>query len=197
MSWKTWCCVAALAALGGCSTVRLVESDVSSYSFWPENRPPASFSFERLPSQQSRPDIQDRLEAAALPALQKAGLRPAEDGQADVTVQVGVAETRYYYNDPFYPYPPFGPSYYGGRFGYWGHGAAFGFSAYAPTPYYLYDAGVLIRDARTKQVVYETHAKYEGYWADDAVRAVLFEAAMKDFPRPALSPRRVAIEMPY
>jgi hypothetical protein len=198
MRRRNWVFLAALAVLSGCSTVRLVESDVTSYTSWPESRTPGSFTFERLPSQQARPDIQARLEAVALPALQKAGLRPVDEGgKGDLTVQVGLAETRYYYNDPFYPYPFYGPGYFhGARYGYWGPGAAFGFSAYAPVPYYTYDAGVLIRDARTQQVVYETHAKYEGYWADDAIRAVLFEAAMKDFPRPALSPRRVAIEIP-
>ena len=201
MGWKSLWCVGVLACLGACSTVRLIESDVTSYTSWPESRPPSTFSFERLPSQQARADVQTAIEAAALPALQKAGFRLADGGKGEVTVQVGVSETRYYaapWDDPFYPfYPGFGPGYfYGGRYGYYGRGGAFGFSAYAPTPHYVYDAGVLIRDAKTQQVVYETHAKHDGYWADEAVRSVLFEAAMKDFPKPALSPRRVAIEIP-
>jgi hypothetical protein len=65
-----------------------------------------------------------------------------------------------------------------------------------PQPYYVRDVVVLIRDARTQQVLYETRARHDGRWADEAVRATLFEAAMKDFPRPALSPRRVRIEIP-
>ncbi|WKB50652.1 DUF4136 domain-containing protein [Eleftheria terrae] len=195
--WKVSVCAAALLVLGGCSTVRLVESDVRSYTQWPESRQPGTFSFERLPSQQARPQEQDRLEQLALPALKKAGLRPAASGSGELTVQVGLSET-YYDRAPWDdPYPwGFGSGfYYGGRYRHRG-GVGLGMGWYAPSPYYVFDAAVLIRDAKSKQVLYETHAKHDGRWADDVLRAALFEAALQDFPKPAISPRQVRIELP-
>ncbi|AKJ27262.1 DUF4136 domain-containing protein [Caldimonas brevitalea] len=192
----------ALTVLVGCSTTRLVESDVNSYTQWPENRQPGSFSFERLPSQQARPAEQSKLEALATPALQKAGFRLAPGGPGDVTIQVGLSETYYQgapWDDPYWgsPWGPWGYYGYGGMY----HGrrrsaVGVGVAWSAPSPYYVFDAAVLIRDAKTKQVLYESHAKHDGRWADDALRATLFEAALQDFPRPAISPRRVRIELP-
>ncbi|MCW7541995.1 hypothetical protein OOT46_29800 [Aquabacterium sp. A7-Y] len=197
--WKITACAAALLALAGCSTVRLVESDVNSYTEWAEARQPGSFTFERLPSQRARPDRQAKIEALALPALQKAGFRQAPNGSGDVTVQVGLSET-YYDRAPWDdPYPwGFGPSFY---YGYGSRyrsraGVGLGLGWHAPSPYYVFDAAVLIRDAKSKQVLYESHAKHDGRWVDDVLRATLFEAALQDFPRPAISPRRVRIEIP-
>ena len=66
----------------------------------------------------------------------------------------------------------------------------------APSPYYVLDAAVLVRDARTQQVLYETHARHDGRWRDEALWRAMFQAAMKDFPVPAVSPRRVGVEIP-
>ena len=66
--WKSVAAVALAAVLSGCASVRLIESDVTSYSQWPASRPVTTFSFERLPSQQAQPEVQARIEAAALPA---------------------------------------------------------------------------------------------------------------------------------
>nr|WP_297352892.1 DUF4136 domain-containing protein [uncultured Caldimonas sp.] len=194
--WKTFAAVTAAAALAGCSTVRLVESDVSSYTQWPESRQPGTFTFERLPSQQANPEQQTKLEALALPALQQAGFKQAPSGSGDVTIQVGISQTYYDrapWDDP-YPWGYGGSSIFFGRGIRSGVGIGMGWGM--PSPYYVFDAAVLIRDAKTKQVLYETHAKHDGRWADDPIRAALFEAAMKDFPRPAISPRRVRIEIP-
>lgn len=193
--WKTLLAATAVTVMAGCSTVRLVESDVRSYTQWPESRQPGTFTFERLPSQQANPQAQAKLEALALPALREAGFRLAEQGSGDVTVQVGLAQT-YYDRAPWDdPYPwGYGSSIFYGHGRRSGIGLGLGWST--PLPYYVFDAAVLIRDAKTKQVLYETHAKHDGRWADDPIRAALFEAAMKDFPRPAISPRRVRIEIP-
>ena len=43
------------AALTGCASMYNVDADVSSYSRWPAGRGPATYSFERLPSQQAQP----------------------------------------------------------------------------------------------------------------------------------------------
>ena len=195
VTWKTLLAAAAVSVMAGCSTVRLVESDVRSYTQWPESRQPGSFTFERLPSQQANPEAQARLEKLALPALQQAGFQLAEQGAGEVTIQVGLGQT-YYDRAPWDdPYPwGYGGGLFYGRGIRSGVGLGLGWSM--PSPYYVFDAAVLIRDAKTKQVLYETHAKHDGRWADDPIRAALFEAAMKDFPRPAISPRRVSIEIP-
>lgn len=188
--------LAALLLFSGCASVRLIESDVNSYSQWPASRSAGSFRFERLPSQQAQAAEQAAVEAAALPALEKAGFSLAAADQAvDFLVQVASALTRYDrapWDDP-YPWGWNSGFFYGGRYH---RGASLGLSFHIPQPYYVREVSVLVRDARTQQVLYETRARHDGRWADDAVRATLFEAALKDFPRPAVSPRRVRIEIP-
>lgn len=199
----------ALAGLmTGCASTRLLDSDVSSFGTWPAGRVPATFAFERLPSQQAQPQQQAQLEAAALPALEQAGFRPAaapspSTGLApasnvpDVLVQVAARTLRYdggWNGDPFWP----GGAFYRGGVGRWRGGGSFGLygvRGWSPT-YYLNEVSLLIRDARTQQVLYETRAQNDGVWFDAAVRAALFDAALRDFPRPALSPRRVTVEIP-
>ena len=86
--------LAAAVALGGCAAMRSLDSDVSTYSRWPAERKPATYAFERLPSQQERPEQQQRLEAAARGAVEAAGFAAAADPKsADVTVQVGARIT--------------------------------------------------------------------------------------------------------
>ena len=99
-------CVAAvsLMMLGGCASFNNLNSEVSTFGPWPAERKPATFAFERLPSQQQRAGEADALEAAARPALEKAGFKAATEGSTpDVTVQVGARTTRSDYgpwNDP-------------------------------------------------------------------------------------------------
>ena len=183
------------ATLAGCATVRRVDAEVSSFGNWPQARTPSTFAFERLPSQQARPEEQDQLEGAALPALETAGFRPAPAGTAaDVLVQISARTLRqdrgygYPYGDPFMR----GGLYYGSRFRAGGLGLGYG---WGPT-WYVTEVSMLIRDGRTKQPLYETRASHQGVWADVAVRAALFEAAMKDFPRAAVSPRGVIVDIP-
>ena len=93
-------------ALGGCASMRSIDSDVSTYSRWPAERKPATYAFERLPSQQDRPEQQQRLENAARSAVEAAGFVLAADPRgADVTVQVGARTTAYDrspFDDPFW-----------------------------------------------------------------------------------------------
>ena len=184
------------AALAGCATVRRVDADVNSFGSWPEARTPSTFAFERLPSQQAHPEQQDELEGAALPALETAGFRPAPAGTpADALVQVAARTLRedrgygYPYGDPFLR----GGLFYGSRWRAGGLGLGYGWGG--PT-LYLTEVSMLIRDSRTKQVLYETRASHQGLWGDVAIRAALFEAAMKDFPRQAVSPRRITVDIP-
>jgi hypothetical protein len=197
-----------LLGLGGCAGLQEVRSKVSSFGVWPEGRQPGAYVFERLPSQQSRPEEQAMLEAAAEPALAAAGFRKVDDtAQADVSVQVAAqtqVDARLGY-DPWFPYGPrpyFGPHY--GPFrpgfgGWWGSGGRGGISismAMAP-PYVQMQVDLLIRDRRNNQVLYETHAIHERVGSPiDALYPFLFQAALKDFPRQAVSPRMVTIPVP-
>ena len=203
--------LSALALAGlltGCASTRLIDSDVNSFGAWPAGRAPATFAFERLPSQQAQPEQQAQLEAAALPALEQAGFRfvaaalssvgaASVSGTPDVLIQVAARTLRYdggWNGDPFWP----GGAFYRGGVGRWRGGGSFGLygaRGWSPT-YYLNEISLLIRDARSQQVLYETRAQNDGVWFDAAVRAALFDAALKDFPRQALSPRRVTVEIP-
>ena len=195
----TFSTLSALALAGlmtGCASTRLLDSDVNSFGNWPAGRAPATFAFERLPSQQAQPGQQAQIEAAALPALEQAGFRPASSAP-DVLVQVAARTLRYdggWNGDPFWP----GGAFYRGGVGRWRGGGSFGLygvRGWSPT-YYLNDVSLLIRDARSQQVLYETRAQNDGVWFDAAVRAALFDAALKDFPHLAISPRRVTVEIP-
>ncbi len=191
---------AALALLASaCAGPRSVTSQVSSYGSWPTERQPGAYVFERLPSQQTQPELQDQLEAAAQPALAAAGFKLVDKAElADVNVQVA-AHARIdprSYHDPFWG--PFGP-WYPGVGGWWGGGGRGGvsFSMALEPPYVQMTVDVLIRDRKGGQVLYETHARHDRVGTADArLYPYLFEAALKDFPQPAVSPRTVTVTIP-
>lgn len=202
--WRVWACLGLLCAwmgmLGGCAGMTAINSQVSSFGNWPEGRKPGSYVFERLPSQQTRAELQDKLEAAAQTSLAVAGFDlVTEPAQADVTVQVAaqvLLDPRPRY-DPFWgPYGPWGRGGFGGWWGGRGRGGLSMSLAMEP-PYVQMQVDVLIRDRRNNQVLYETHAKLDRVGAaDDRLYPYLFEAALKDFPHQAVSPRMVTVEIP-
>lgn len=61
--------------LTGCASTRLVDSDVQSFSSSPSAPARATYSFERLPSQQAQGAQQSAGEEQARLALAKVGLR--------------------------------------------------------------------------------------------------------------------------
>jgi hypothetical protein len=189
----------AAGTLAGCATLDTLDADVSSYGTWPAGRAPGSFAFERLPSQQAQGERQAQLEAAARGALEKAGFTHAADpASADVTVQLGARITRYDtspWDDPFWWRWPGGhwrhPGWYPGPF-------AFGGPYYGGTPRYDREVALLIRDRRTGAPLYETRAVSDGYSAGDvSLLSAMFEAALKDFPTPAVSPRQVRVPLAH
>jgi len=182
--------------VAGCATLNSVTSDVHSYSQWPQGRKPSSYAFERLPSQQARPERQQTLEAAAREALKQAGFAEAGGGEkADVTVQVGSTISRFErspWDDPFWWRGGFYPYWYG-RGAFWGPSLSLSYQS----PRYEREVALLIRDAQSGQVLYETRAASDGYGAGDATTyAAMFEAALKDFPQPTVNPRRVSVQLP-
>jgi hypothetical protein len=180
--------------LSGCAAMDSVVSDVSSYSHWPAERKPTTYSFERLPSQQANPRNQEILETAARDALASLGFTEASDaGSSDVLVQLSGRVTRYdppLWNDPFFYPGAWGP--------WWGPGWGWhsGIGMRHDFPRYDHEVAVLIRDRRTGQSLYETRASNGSIASADArTWAAMFEAALKDFPQAAVNPRRISIPL--
>lgn len=190
---KTLSLLIAAVALAGCASLNSLTSEVSSYTQWPADRKPGSYAFERLPSQQTRPQQQQMLEDSARPALEAAGFTAAADASAsEYIVQLGarVSATEQYYDDPFWwrgglyshrfsrPWP-----YYGIGFG-------------IPSTTYEREVALLIRDRKSGQPLYETRASNDG--GSPSIQSLLpamFEAAMKDFPAGSVTPRQVTTEI--
>ena len=200
MRVSTLALLSLLAALTACAGMNAIESDVSTYSQWPADRKPTSYAFERLPSQQARPQDQAQLEATARPALAQAGFVEAADPKdADVTVQVGVRISRAdrYYDDPFWWRG--GPMFYS-RWGarpYWGPGWGPGAGLAYDSPRYDREVAVLIRDRKSNQPLYEARASNDGLTSGgDQLTGAMFIAAMKDFPHNGINPRRITVPLP-
>ena len=188
--------ITAALTLGACASLNTVESDVSSYSQWPADRKPGSYAFERLPSQQANAERQTQLEAAARGALTEAGFSEASSAAAaDVSVQLGARVTRYErspWDDPFWWRGHYGWGWGPG----WHRGSRFGLGMHYSPPYYEREVAVLIRDRKTGAPLYETRASSEGgYSASEPLLAAMFDAALKDFPQPAVNPRRVSVQL--
>ncbi len=183
--------------LGGCAGLGTLDVQVSSFSQWPAGRAPGSYVFERLPSQQAQLQQQEELEAAAGPALAEAGLtQAAEPARAEVRVQLGAVSTEQavaYWDDPAWGW---GLSYGWPHHhsAYWGFGAAW---RYGPSYRYSTEVAVMIRDNATGQPLYETRARADASGRTSSeLLAALYEAALKDFPQPAVNPRRVTVTLP-
>ena len=188
---------AATLALTGCAALNSVGSEVSSFGEWPAARKAGSYAFERLPSQQARAAETDQLEAAARPALAKAGFTPVAAGQEpDVLVQVGARVGR---SDAYYPWAD--PIWWRGSFGYYRYGPwigprwGVGFN-YEPQRYER-ELAVLIRDRASGKPLFESRASNEGISASagSEVLGAMFEAALIDFPRVGVNPRRVVVPL--
>ena len=195
MKRRALCSIGAAALLAGCAGIGSVTSDVSSFGDWPAGRAPGSYAFERLPSQQAQAEQAEALERAATPALAKAGFRPVAAGQEpDVLVQLGARFTRTLRS------PWDDPLWWRGGFGRFRHGPWIGpswsLAWQAEATRYESEVAVLLRDRASGKPLYETRAALESNLsADAAVVGALFEAALVDFPRPAISPRRVTVQV--
>lgn len=186
--------------LSGCAAFHNLTNEVSTFGPWPAERKPASFVFERLPSQQLHPERQLQLETAARGALEAAGFRAAPDADhAEYLMQIGARVTSndpWVYNDPLfwggglrYGY---GTGYGFGRWGRdwgpsWGFGGGIGY-----TPTFEREVALLIRDRKTGQLLYEARASNTGPSTSiDHLTPAMFEAALKDFPNAGPNPRSV------
>ena len=194
---KPLCIAFAALVLAGCAALNNLNSEVSTYGPWPADRKPASFAFERLPSQQAHPQRQQPLEDAARGAVEAAGFRAAADAnEAEYLMQVGArvaSNDPWIYNEPLFWRTGFRYGYYGhprwvrGGWGPWGYG-------YDGTTSFDREVALLIRDRKTGQILYEARASNTGASPSiDYLLPAMFAAAMKDFPGGGPNPRNVTV----
>lgn len=200
--------LAATMVLGGCASVLRVDNQVESFAGWDSSKgvpaAPQYYLFERLPSQREGPAAraQTDLEQWTIGSLAALGWRVADPGNPPPPwrIQVQASSVRH-------PYAPWedprdglwgGWSIYGSRNG-WGIGGRLGWPMYPyhTTPYYQRQVSLLVREASTGRVVYETRAAHDGRWNDtpDLWKAMI-RAALTDFPSPATTRRQVNIDLP-
>jgi hypothetical protein len=186
---------AAALLLSGCAALQQVTSEVSSFGEWPADRKPATYAFERLPSQAASAKEADELEAAARPALEKAGFVQAAPGaEPDVLVQVATRTSRadrQPWDDPIW---------WRGGFGYWRHGPwiapRWGVSLRHDLTRYEREVALLIRDRKSGKPLFEARASNEGgSAAGSETTGAMFQAALADFPKLGINPRRVTIQL--
>jgi Domain of unknown function (DUF4136) len=196
--------------LAACASLNTLHAQVASYGNWPAERKPGTYAFERLPSQQARADLQQRLEDAARPAIEAVGFRAAAAGEApDVLVHVGARITRYErspWDDPLWWHGGYGYGY-----GYWGGRPWPGwyrpYPLYPYYPYYPYyghystprydrEVGLLMRDRSNGAPLYEARASSEGYSSGgDELLSAMFRASLADFPRSGSVPHSVTLQL--
>ena len=193
--WVLGSLLAGALALSGCAALRSVSTEVSSFGEWPAERQAGTYAFERLPSQQAQAAETELLENAARPALERAGFKPAAEGQMpDVLVQVGARDSRTISS------PWDDPIWWRGGFGYWRHGPwlapRWNLSMRYDFPRYESQVALLLRDRASGKPLYETRASAEtGSRAGVELYSALFQASLMDFPRLGMNPRRVVVEV--
>ena len=194
MRWITLPLLCAALWLTGCASTRLVDSDVQSFSQLAGAPARATYSFERLPSQQAQGAQQSAVEEQARLALAKVGLR--QDSAAPFYRVQAHARTDLLAYPDYWDGPGWGWGGWGGLGG--GRGFYGGLSMRFPPPtLYRREVGLILREAASGTVVYETRAVHEGVWTDNpAVFAAMFDAALNGFPTPPTGPRRIVLEIP-
>lgn len=182
--------------LASCAALNSVTSEVSTFGEWPTDRKAGSYAFERLPSQQARAAEMTTLEAAAKAALEKAGFTPVAEGQQpDVVVEVGSRVGRSD-NGPWAD-----PLWWRGSFGYWRSGPwagpRWGLGFHWDQARYDHEVALLLRDRASGKPLFEARASRENSspYSADSTLAAMFQAALMDFPKTGVNPRRVTVQL--
>ena len=187
--------VLAATLLAGCTGTYLMDNQVQTFSNPGVITTPATFRYERLPSQQVLPG-QPQVEAWADPALYAAGLR-RDDAAPRYSIQVSARIQRILspYADPWdSPFGWGGVGGWGGRGG-WGVGVGMPLGR-MDSPWFQREVAVYIRELPSNRVIYETHASNQGPFLDHNVAMpAMFSAAMQGFPNPPQGPRRVDVQL--
>ena len=183
--------------LVGCSGMRMVESDVTTFTAWTSTLPGPNtpYSFERLPSQQQSPGgHQDRIESVAATSLAKVGM-VIDPAQARYSVQVMAnTQVRDRLPDTFARGGP-GVFFGAGNFGN-SIGLSFPIGGFGQ-PYFIREVKIQMRELSTQRVVFETRAVNDGPWGDGfAMLPAMLDSALLGFPQPPAGTRRVNVEIP-
>jgi hypothetical protein len=181
----------AVLLLAACASTYTLDNTVQSFSQLGALSAPATYRFERLPSQQDPAHAQ--LEGMADTALHAVGLK-RDDAAPRYSVQIAArtAETLSPWADPW---DRFGWGF-GGGWG-WRRHAGVGFGMHYESPWYHREVNVLVRELATNKVVYESRAISDGPYFDAAkVFPAMFQAALQGFPNPPQGPRQVNIPIP-
>ncbi len=185
------------ALLAGCAGMRIVDSDVRAFSANRGVELPASYRFERLPSQQTHPDARDTLEAIAQDELARVGMQ-----RDDIAPRYSVMIELHRVRDPRAPWddPPLWGGFPQREAVLLPNGAV----VFIPImtmqfdiPYYRRELQLLVRRLSDGLPVFESRARHDGRWSDDAaVLPAMFEAALRGFPDPPQGLRHIEIEIP-
>jgi hypothetical protein len=188
--------------LGACATTRVVDSEVSSFVGSVAPTTPASYRFDRLPSQQSADakvqSAQESFEIWASAALADVGLTLSDAAPqylAQISAKVEqVARTPV--GGPISPFVPFAPFRVGGFWGVQPAPLGFGMNLAMEPPWSRYRVQIVLRESGSGRVVFESEAQHTGPWSDapNILPAVL-RAALSDFPNPAPRGTTVRVEV--
>lgn len=175
-------------ALGACVIPRMIDTDVQTFGGSSPAVPGASYRFERLPSQPSA--NQEAMEAMAQAALQSVGLTLAVS-QPRYLVQVHSEVVQF---QPVSTRVPASVPPYVDR-----HGTPLNAPLVfmmQPT-WYGHIVHLVLRDAHSGELAYETRARFDGPWSDSATLwPVILQAALRDYPQAPTGVRKITIELP-
>ena len=186
------CCalgVFSLLVLGGCATTRIIDSEVRSFAGVTPPAQPASYRFERLPSQDLQPYAQERLETIAQPLLESVGLRKEVTEPKYALVMKASVEAienptfsrswkrqQWLDRDGFMRLPSMG--------------------LMLEPSWQRYSVSLVLRDIASSQTVFESSAQHMGPWSDtQQLLPAVIRAALSDYPRAQPQPHSVFIEV--
>ena len=186
------CCalgVFSLLVLGGCATTRIIDSEVRSFAGSTPPTQPASYRFERLPSQDLQSYAQERLETIAQPLLESVGLRKAVTEPKYALVMKASVEAienptfsrswkrqQWLDRDGFMRLPSMG--------------------LMLEPSWQRYSVSLVLRDIASSQTVFESSAQHMGPWSDtQQLLTAVIRAALSDYPRAQPQPHSVFIEV--
>lgn len=179
-------------ALAGCSSTRVIDNDVRTFSTLAAMPEPPTYRLQRLPSQQIDSPFRDMIERIATEELARVGMQ-RDDTNGALRLELGAYANAYLPNWPYYDNFGFGFGY-----GPWGWSPAFGYWGSwrdRPPTLYVREVRLILRDGEGN-VVYETSARYDDIWTnDEAIYRALFRSALDGFPTPPQGVRRIRHEI--
>ena len=187
------CVVAGVTlGLGACASTRVIDSEVRSFTGSVAPATQTTYAFDRLPSQSGDAQAQaaqERLEAQARAALADVALTQS-DSSPQYLVQISAAV------EPMARTPVVPPLGLGGFWGMHHPKAGIGMNWAMEPPWYRYVVQIVLRDASSKQVVFESAAQHVGPWSDGVnILPAVLRAALRDYPNPAPQGTTVRVEV--